>query len=64
MTTLIAIAIYIGFTLYRSRESKALRSRDEMHDALMRTEIAQMKSRIAAIEDALKSSPFINYRNN
>ena len=53
MTTAIAIAIYCAFAIVRHRQ-----------DAKRGEEIKRIAKRMDAIEEALRNSPFITYRNN
>jgi cell division protein FtsB len=64
MTTAIAILIYLGFAAYRNRKDAADRTRREVADAITKSEIDKLRTRVTAIEEALLNSPFITYRNN
>ncbi len=64
MSTIIIFGLYVLLSAYRMREDKKWRRAHEVEDALHRREVVELKNRLSAIEDALKSSPFVTYRNN
>ena len=61
MSTWIIFGLYVLLSAYRMREDKKWRRAHEVEDALHRREVVELKGRLSAIEDALKSSPFVTF---
>ena len=53
-----------AFRLYRMREDKKWRRAHEVEDALHRREVVELKGRLSAIEDALRSLAIRHIRKN
>ena len=64
MSTVIILGLYVLLSAYRMREDKKWRRAHEVEDALHRREVVELKNRLGAIEDALKSSPFVTFGRN
>ena len=64
MSTIVAIGIYLAFAIWRAASERRERQIRETADTARDIEITRIRARLTAIEDALKSSPFITYKNN
>lgn len=61
MSTWIIFGMYVILQAYRMREDKKWRRAHEVEDGLHRREVVELKNRLSAIEDALRSSPFVTF---
>jgi len=61
MTTAVAISVYAAFALYRAWRERNDRQRAKTADALRDAEAGRIKARLTAIEEALRSSPFVTF---
>lgn len=61
MSTVIIFGLYVLLSAYRMREDKKWRRAHKIEDALHRREVVELKGRLSAIEDALRSSPFVTF---
>ena len=64
MSTVIILGLYVLLSAYRMRDDKKWRRAHKIEDALHRREVVELKGRLSAIEDALKSSPFVTFGRN
>ena len=57
MSTTISISLYLAFVVWRWHADRVAEGRRAEQDA----EIMALKNRLSAIEDALRSSPFVTF---